>query len=90
MQDSRGDMCLQAYAVLGNVMSLVGGLCSMCCSLLLPSLFYLVLHRHDLTLLRKCGIACVLMSGVALLVLIVYQNFATLAGAHQAVTGTVM
>lgn len=78
---------MQAYAALGNVMSLVGGLCSMCCSLLLPALFYLVSHRHDLTTLRKWVIGCVMASAVALLVLIAYQNFAALTGAHQASTG---
>ena len=78
---------MQASAVLGNVMSLVGGFCSMCCSLLLPSLFYLVLHRDDLTLIRKCGTVAVLATGVAMLVLIVVQNFSALTAPDSKSTG---
>lgn len=87
IQVSTGVAAAQAYAVLGHVMSLVGGLCSMCCSLLLPSLFYLVLHKDDLTLLRKCGTVAVLATGLALLLLIVTQNFSALAAPHSTSTG---
>ena len=68
-------------------MSLVGGLCSMCCSLLLPSLFYLVLHREELTLMRTCATVAVLAAGLALLVLIVTQNFSALVAPHPTSTG---
>ena len=74
---------LQAFAVLGNVMSLVGGMCSMCCSLLLPSLFYLILYKEDLSLLKKCGVVVLLLCGVALLVLIVVQNIQDLFAPSQ-------
>ena len=47
----------QAYAVLGNVMSLVGGFASISCSLLMPSLFYLILFWKELSRLRRAG-AC--------------------------------
>ena len=45
----------QAYAVLGNVMSLVGGFASISCSLLMPSLFYLILFWKELSQLRRTG-----------------------------------
>ena len=77
---------LQAFAVLGNVMSLVGGMCSMCCSLLLPSLFYLILYKEDLSLLKKCGVVVLLLCGVALLVLIVVQNIQDLFAPTQVST----
>jgi uncharacterized membrane protein len=77
---------LQAFAVLGNVMSLVGGMCSMCCSLLLPSLFYLILYKQDLSLLKKCGVVVLLLCGVALLVLIVVQNIQDLFAPTQVST----
>lgn len=75
---------LQAFAVLGNVMSLVGGMCSMCCSLLLPSLFYLILYKHELSLTHKCGVVLLLLCGVALLLLIVVQNLQDLLTSHHA------
>ena len=69
-------------------MSLVGGLCSMCCSLLLPSLFYLILYKEDLSLLKKCGVVLLLLCGVALLLLIVVQNVQDLLGpSHVSATG---
>lgn len=74
---------LQAFAVLGNVMSLVGGMCSMCCSLLLPSLFYLILYKEDLSWVKKCGVVVLLLCGVALLVLIVVQNIQDLFAPTQ-------
>lgn len=80
-------LCLQAFAVLGNVMSLVGGMCSMCCSLLLPSLFYLILHKHELSLIRKIGVILLLLCGVALLLLIVVQNLQDLISPYAPIPG---
>ncbi len=79
---------MQAFAVLGNVMSLVGGMCSMCCSLLLPSLFYLILYKEELSLLRKCGVVVLLLCGVALLLLIVVQNMQDLLGPSHVSTAS--
>ncbi|KAL3142963.1 hypothetical protein ABBQ38_003248 [Trebouxia sp. C0009 RCD-2024] len=76
-----------AFAVLGNVMSLVGGMCSMCCSLLLPSLFYLILHKHELSLIRKIGVILLLLCGVALLLLIVVQNLQDLISPYAPIPG---
>ena len=47
--------CVQAYNVLGNVMSLVGGFASMSCSLLMPSLFYLILFWKELARGSRTG-----------------------------------
>ena len=47
--------CVQAYNVLGNVMSLVGGFASMSCSLLMPSLFYLILFWKELAKGSRTG-----------------------------------
>ena len=79
---------MQAFAVLGNVMSLVGGMCSMCCSLLLPSLFYLILYKEELGVLRKAGVVLLLLCGVALLLLIVWQNIQDLLGPSQATSAS--
>ena len=46
---------VQAYNVLGNVMSLVGGFASLSCSLLMPSLFYLVLFWKELARGSRTG-----------------------------------
>lgn len=46
---------LQAYAILGNVMSLVGGFASISCSLLMPSLFYLILFWKELGITHRTG-----------------------------------
>jgi hypothetical protein len=55
-----GMLGAQAYAVLGNVMSLVGGFASISCSLLMPALFYLILFWKELSRLRRAG-ACALL-----------------------------
>ena len=56
MSDSHAMMqCVQAYDVLGNVMSLVGGFASMSCSLLMPSLFYLILFWKELARGSRTG-----------------------------------
>ena len=47
---------VQAYKVLGNVMSLVGGFASLSCSLLMPSLFYLILFWKELTRGSRTGV----------------------------------
>ena len=49
------EQCVQAYNVLGNVMSLVGGFASMSCSLLMPSLFYLILFWKELARGSRTG-----------------------------------
>ncbi len=64
----------QAYDVLGILISLIGGLCSMTCSLLLPSLFFACLYWRDLGPVGRCGTVLLLVFGVSMLVLIVTIN----------------
>ncbi|EIE27286.1 hypothetical protein COCSUDRAFT_45803 [Coccomyxa subellipsoidea C-169] len=68
-----------AYAILGNVMSLVGGFASISCSLLMPSLFFLILFWKELGRLQRTGVSVLLIVGTALLVLIVGQNIMDIA-----------
>ncbi|KAK9907651.1 hypothetical protein WJX75_007699 [Coccomyxa subellipsoidea] len=68
-----------AYAILGNVMSLVGGFASISCSLLMPSLFFLILFWKELSRLQRTGVLVLLTVGTALLVLIVGQNIMDIA-----------
>ena len=65
---------MQAFGLLGNVMSMVGGICSICCSLLLPSAFYLCLFWRELKPYARAGVASVLVVGVVMLGLITTQN----------------
>ena len=65
---------MQAFGLLGNVMSMVGGICSICCSLLLPSAFYLCLFWQGLKPYARAGVAAVLVMGVVTLGLITTQN----------------
>ncbi|KAK9825697.1 hypothetical protein WJX81_006348 [Elliptochloris bilobata] len=75
------------FDVLGNVMSLVGALCAMNSSLLMPAAFFLVLFWRDLGALRRAGTATLLALGLALLVMIVVQNVQSLiAQAHGSPT----
>lgn len=55
MQGGIWHLHVQAYSFLGNVMSLVGGFASISCSLLMPSLFYLILFWKELSKPRKAG-----------------------------------
>eukprot|EP00891_Asterochloris_glomerata_P009030 jgi/Astpho2/9030/fgenesh1_pg.00133_%23_58_t len=63
-------LAVVGYSALGNVMSLVGGLCSMCCSLLMPATFYLILHK-DLRLWQRLSLMCIVVSGIGLVILVV-------------------
>ena len=64
-------------------MSLVGGLCSMCCSLLMPATFYLILHK-DLRLWQRSSLMCIVVSGIGLVILVVGQNAMDLVRAERA------
>lgn len=55
-------------------MSLSGGFCSVSCSLLLPSLCFLLLHRRGLALWQAAATLGLLALGVALLLLITAEN----------------
>jgi len=59
-------------------MSLVGGFCSISCSLLMPSLFFAVLHWGQLSTARRVGCGALLAIGVLLVVLIVSSDVTVL------------
>lgn len=65
---------LQAYNYVGNFMSLAGGFCSISCSLLLPSLFYMMLYRRTSNKSAVAGLVILLCVGFLLLVFITAQN----------------
>ncbi len=66
------------YDVLGILISLIGGLCSMTCSLLLPSLFFACLYWFELGPAARGGIIALLSFGMGMLVLIVALNLRAL------------
>jgi hypothetical protein len=67
-----------AYNNVGDFMSLSGGFCSISCSLLVPSLFYLLLFRRQLKRDAIVALVALLMLGVLLLIFITTQNVADL------------
>ena len=79
-----GTPVLQAYQVLGVLMSIVGGFCSITCSLLMPSFFYAVLHWPELSTARRAGCCSLLCAGAAFVVLIVSSDVSVLVQQLQA------
>ncbi len=67
-------LALSAYRVLGSALSLLGGLCSITCSLVLPTAFYLRLSWGRLTLPRRVGLLAMLALGLALVCLVTGMN----------------
>lgn len=65
---------MQAYRQFGNILSLVGGLCSITCSLLLPSLCFLLLYWVEIGWGKRCGVMLIMGVGALLLVLITSEN----------------
>lgn len=71
-------LALTAYQVLGSALSLLGGLASISCSLLLPTAFYSLLSWRRLGLPAKTGLAALLAVGVSLVGLITSSNLCDL------------
>lgn len=71
-------LALTAYQVLGSALSLLGGLSSISCSLLLPTAFYSLLSWRRLGVPAKTGLAALLAVGVALVGLITSSNLCDL------------
>jgi vesicular inhibitory amino acid transporter len=76
-----------AFDVLGIFMSLIGGFCSLSCSLLLPSLFFMCLYWQELSVARRTSILAVLVFGVCTLVLVVSSDIRTLRQHYRADAG---
>lgn len=84
VSERTGARTLQAFDVLGILVSLTGGLCSMTCSLLLPALFFACLYWQELQAVSRCGIVALLSFGMCMLVLIVTQNLQAMRSQLQA------
>lgn len=67
-------LALFAYRVLGASLSLLGGLCSITCSLVLPTAFYLRLSWRQLGWARRAGLLAMLALGLALVCLVTGMN----------------
>jgi len=64
----------KAYNYVGDFMSLSGGFCSISCSLLVPTLFYILLYRRQLKRRAIVALVGLLMLGLLLLIFITAQN----------------
>jgi len=69
-----------AYNVLGSVESIVGGVCSVSISLLLPSIFYYKLHKQEMGCTKKAVVIGMCVFGVVCLVGIASINILELSG----------
>ncbi|GAB4818922.1 hypothetical protein N2152v2_005968 [Parachlorella kessleri] len=73
-----------SQSFIGVVISLVGGLCSISCSLVLPTAFFCFLAWKDLNVKSKAGLSLLLLVGVGLVCSITAQNLcAIISHAHQ-------
>ncbi len=77
-------LALTVYSSLGSVLSLVGGLCSLTCSLLLPSAFYTLLAWRQLRWPARAALSTMLVLGVALISLITATNLYELTSSPKA------
>lgn len=68
-----------AHSFLGCVISLVGGLASISCSLLLPTAFFARLAWKDLGKPARAGLVALLVGGSVLVCFITAQNVADIA-----------
>lgn len=76
-------LALTAYSALGSVLSLVGGLCSLTCSLLLPTAFYTRLVWPRLAWPLRAASCLLLAASLALIAVVTATNVAELAGARS-------
>lgn len=73
-QRTEGNSRVQAYGVLGNIMSLTGGFCSISCSLLVPIIIYMLLFRRRISRVVVSSLSVLLILGFGLLALTSFQN----------------
>lgn len=77
-------LALTVYSSLGSVLSLVGGLCSLTCSLLLPSAFYTLLAWRQLRWPARVALSTMLLLGLSLISLITATNLWELTSSRHA------
>lgn len=69
-----------AYHVLGSVESIVGGVCSVSVSLLLPAVFYYKLHEQEMSFVKKscvlgiCALGIICLLGIATINILELSN----------------
>lgn len=84
IRKSEDNYCfLQAYNYVGTFMSLSGGFCSISCSLLLPSLFYFILYRHQSNKSVIVALSTLIVIGTVLLVFITSQNISDIVSRNS-------
>ncbi|KAL3159919.1 hypothetical protein ABBQ38_010314 [Trebouxia sp. C0009 RCD-2024] len=71
-----------SFQVLGSVESIVGAVCSMSSSMLLPGFFYLRIHREELGRRHQYAVMLFLGIGCMLAVTIVHNNITALIHEH--------
>lgn len=71
-------LALGAYSALGAALSLLGGLCSITCSLVLPTAFYLLLRWRQLRWAPRAGLLATLSLGLGLVLLVTAMNVCAL------------
>lgn len=71
-------LALSAYRALGSALSLLGGLCSIMCSLVLPTAFYLRLAWGRLSWPRRGVLLALLAFGLGLVFLVTGMNICAL------------
>lgn len=79
-------LALTAYQVLGATLSLLGGLASISCSLLLPTAFYASLSWRRQGWAARAGLAALLALGAALIALVTTTSLCDMTqrcGAHH-------
>lgn len=64
----------QAYDSLAGFISLLGGVCSMCCSVILPCLCYLMLGSARGSVLMQVAVVAMMAIGVAVLFAVLLAN----------------
>jgi vesicular inhibitory amino acid transporter len=77
-------LALTAYSVLGSALSLMGGIGSISCSLLLPTAFYALLAWRRLSPLHRAGLSALLGLGTLLVCLIAAMNICDMSASCHA------
>lgn len=76
-------LALTVYSSLGSVLSLVGGLCSLTCSLLLPTAFYTLLAWERLSWPSRLSLSALVVLSVSLIALTTASSLAELTSSDH-------
>ncbi|KAL4858773.1 Translation initiation factor IF-2 [Chlorella vulgaris] len=76
-------LALTVYSSLGSVLSLVGGLCSLTCSLLLPTAFYTLLAWERLSWPSRLSLSALVVLSVSLIALTTASSLAELTSSDR-------